>query len=79
MARRHIEAILCTLVIMLIVGCEDAPRSERWIGIYSYPNNSIEFPVYLELTVRGDGAARLLQRGTARTLAAPHTRRAVTP
>jgi len=47
------EAILCTLMIMLVAGCEEAPKSERWIGTYLYPNSSIEFPLYLELTIRG--------------------------
>jgi hypothetical protein len=56
MIRRHIsmELALYALTVGLIVGCEQAPRSERWTGAYSYPNNSLTFPLYLDLTVKGE-------------------------
>jgi|SRR5213083_612775 len=56
MIRRHIsitiKAALYALAVAL-VACEEGPKSERWIGVYSYPNNSMKFPLYLDITVKG--------------------------
>ena len=57
MSRRGIRSItlgaICALVLAMMAGCQDAPRSERWIGTYSFPNRSTEFPLYLDITVEG--------------------------
>jgi hypothetical protein len=52
--RIGMELALYALAVGLSVGCEQTPRSERWIGAYSYPNNSLKFPLYLDLTVKGE-------------------------
>ena len=39
--------------IVLMAACVEEPKSERWISVYSYPNDSTKFPLYLEITVKG--------------------------
>jgi hypothetical protein len=57
MIRRHIpiiiKAVFYALALALMLSCEESPKSERWIGVYSYPNNSTKFSLYLDLTVKG--------------------------
>jgi len=36
-----------------VVGGEEVPKSERWIGTYLYPNHSMKFPLYMDLTITG--------------------------
>lgn len=51
--RSIIQGTMCALVLMTVVGCQDAPRSERWIGTYAFPNDSTKFPLYLDIAVEG--------------------------
>lgn len=44
---------MCALVMTMTLGCQEAPRSERWIGTYSYPNNPMKFPLYLDIKIEG--------------------------
>jgi hypothetical protein len=37
---------------VLMAACAEEPKSERWISVYSYPNDSTKFPLYLEITVK---------------------------
>lgn len=57
MIRGHItyaiKALLCAVAVVLMASCAEAPKSERWISVYSYPNNSTKFPLYLEITIKG--------------------------
>lgn len=46
-----INALLCALAVTLLAGCEESPKSERWIGTYLFPNHSIEFPLYMDITI----------------------------
>lgn len=48
-----IQGAACAFVLTMTVGCQETPRSERWIGTYSFPNDSTKFPLYLEITVDG--------------------------
>jgi len=40
------------LAIAVLGGCEE--RSEKWVGTYSFPNDSTKFPLYLDLVVKGE-------------------------
>lgn len=57
MSRRGILSItlgaILGLVLAMMAGCQDSPRSERWIGTYSFPNHSTKFPLYLDIRVEG--------------------------
>jgi len=46
-----IRGAMCALVITPMVGCQEAPRSEKWIGTYSYANDSTELPLYLDIKI----------------------------
>ena len=51
--RSTINACLCALVIALVMGCEETPKTQRWIGAYMYPGYSEKFPIYLDITITG--------------------------
>lgn len=57
MTRRRIRAItlgaIWALALATMAGCQDSPRSEKWIGTYSFPNHSTKFPLYLDIRVEG--------------------------
>ena len=57
MSHRGIRSItlgaIFALVLAIMAGCQGSLRSERWIGIYSFPNHSTKFPLYLDITVEG--------------------------
>ena len=37
---------------MSMTACAEVPKPERWISVYSYPNNQKKFPLYFEITVK---------------------------
>jgi hypothetical protein len=36
-----------------LLGCTNGPLSEKWLGHYSFPNNDVEFPLYLSIHIEG--------------------------
>ena len=58
-SRMLIKASLCAVAVLLTTACEEAPKSERWMGVYSYPNDSTKFSLYLDITIeRGHVSGR---------------------
>lgn len=51
--RSIIQGAMCALVLTTMLGCQEAPQSERWIGTYSFPSDSTKFPLYLDITIEG--------------------------
>ena len=51
--RAMIGICIWALAFSLMGGCEEATKSERWIGTYLYPNHTMEFPLYMEITITG--------------------------
>jgi hypothetical protein len=48
-----LTCLLIGIVALVLAACEEAPKSERWIGVYSFPNDSTKFPLYMNITIEG--------------------------
>lgn len=51
--RSIVRGVMCAFVMTTTAACQEAPRSEKWIGTYSFPNNSPKFPLYLDIKIEG--------------------------
>jgi hypothetical protein len=51
------SAALFAVTLLLIAGCENHSRPEKWVGTYTYSNDSPKFPIYFDLTIVGEHVA----------------------
>jgi hypothetical protein len=59
-----VNFILLISVGLLLSSCEKAPSTELWIGTYTFPTDSPDFPLYMELTIQGGVVSGLAFDGT---------------
>lgn len=48
-----VSAALCAAALVLAAACAEPTRTERWVGTYSYPKESPNFPIYFDIAIQG--------------------------